>query len=252
MLLSPAALLLVDQGASQSSLALSAQPLGLSPARCGSGELTDAGTAYVGLACCWASGALYFRGMALQTYSSALPTDSRNRVVKSVHTSSTRSARPNFLLKIPDSVTRKLEGLPPYFLRAQAGHAAPARSSHLSLREPPWEKTAPAALSQHVAFPRGPLASGSGELRSRVSRYQHSLWGYLLLDAVLGSSQTRAPRRPGLLWGFWRLVLDAVSQRGAPVVGCPDGPPIVADQGPLELQCSARHAAPRLFAVIGL
>jgi hypothetical protein len=40
-----------------------------------------------------------FRGVALQTYMSALPTDSRNRVAKSVHTSSTRSARPTSPLR---------------------------------------------------------------------------------------------------------------------------------------------------------
>jgi hypothetical protein len=36
--------------ASQSSLALSAQPLGLSPARCGAGEFTEAGPTYTWLA----------------------------------------------------------------------------------------------------------------------------------------------------------------------------------------------------------
>ena len=41
------------------------------------------------------------------------------------------------------SVTRLLEGFPRQFLRAQDRHAAPARSSHLSLREPPWKKRPP-------------------------------------------------------------------------------------------------------------
>jgi hypothetical protein len=51
-------------------------------------------------------------------------------------------------------------------LRAQDGHTAPARSSHLSLREPPWKKTAPAArpgakvsAAPPGAPPRGPRAS---------------------------------------------------------------------------------------------
>jgi hypothetical protein len=37
---------------------------------------------------------------------------------------------------------------------------------------------------------------------------------------------------------------------GAPVVGFPDGPPTAADQGALELQCSARHVLRGSSAVI--
>jgi hypothetical protein len=64
------------------------------------------------------------------------------------------------------ALTRVLEGFPSYFLRAQEGHAAPARSSHLSLREPPWKKTAPTArpgakvsAAPPGAPPRDPRAS---------------------------------------------------------------------------------------------
>jgi hypothetical protein len=52
---------------------------------------------------------------------------------------------------------------------------------------------------------------------------------------------------PVLLACFSRAPASRASLRGAPVVGCPGGPPIAAGRGLLELQCSARHAAPGQF-----
>jgi hypothetical protein len=87
---------------------------------------------------------------------------------------------------------------------------------------------------------------GREGLRSRVSRYQHSLWGYLLLDAVLGSSQTRAPRTPGLLWGFWRLIrtasLNSAAFRAAGIgVGNENTAPTGAREGPVSLFTGVRR-----------
>ena len=66
----------------------------------------------------------------------------------------------------PTFRTQYAEGFPRQFLQPQDGHPAPARSSQLSLREPPWKKNRPepqpggnVSAAQPVAPPCDPRAS---------------------------------------------------------------------------------------------